>query len=135
MHADLDCVALPERRVPDKGFTLTRRRRVSRALFGAATCDVDRQRVADADPHSHVLPGSVAQRRQNGGLLDQEQPTVSKDADFSSGRAEQSQPYATRDVCVPKTSSASCDQVVFVDQPTDTSLFSDAVLAEVDRFG
>ena len=35
-------------------------------------------------------------------------------------------------VCVPKTSSTSCDQAIFVDQATDASLFSDAVLGEVD---
>jgi hypothetical protein len=29
----------------------------------------------------------------------------------------------------------SCDQVIFVDQATDVSVFSDAVLVEVDRFG
>jgi sugar lactone lactonase YvrE len=36
---------------------------------------------------------------------------------------------------VPKTSSTSCDQAIFVNQATDISLFSDAVLAEVDWFG
>jgi hypothetical protein len=36
---------------------------------------------------------------------------------------------------VPKTSSTSCDQAVFVDQATDMSLFSDAVLVEAGRFG
>jgi hypothetical protein len=36
-------------------------------------------------------------------------------------------------VCRPKTSSASCDQPIFVDQPADASLFSDAVLVEIDR--
>jgi hypothetical protein len=40
-----------------------------------------------------------------------------------------------RDLCVPKTSSESCDQAIFVDQGTGASLFSDAVLAEVDRLG
>jgi hypothetical protein len=34
---------------------------------------------------------------------------------------------------VPKTSSTSCDQAIFVDQATDTSPFTDAVLAEIDR--
>jgi len=38
-------------------------------------------------------------------------------------------------VCVPKTSSTSCDQAIFVDQPADASLFSDAVLAGIDRLG
>jgi hypothetical protein len=38
-------------------------------------------------------------------------------------------------LCVPKTSSTSCDQAIFVDQTTDASLFSDAVLAEIDWLG
>jgi len=38
-------------------------------------------------------------------------------------------------VCVPKTSSTLSDQAVFVDQATDTRLFPDAVLLEIDRFG
>jgi hypothetical protein len=29
----------------------------------------------------------------------------------------------------------SCDQAIFVDQATDASLFTDAVLDEIDRFG
>jgi hypothetical protein len=38
-------------------------------------------------------------------------------------------------LCMPITSSASCHQVIFVDQTIDLSLSSDAVLAEVDRLG
>jgi hypothetical protein len=38
-------------------------------------------------------------------------------------------------LCVPKTSSTSCAQAVLVDQAISTSLFSDAVVVEVDRFG
>ena len=38
-------------------------------------------------------------------------------------------------LCVPKTSSTSCDQVIFVDQATSASLFSNTVLAEVDWLG
>jgi hypothetical protein len=38
-------------------------------------------------------------------------------------------------LCVPITSSTSCHQAIFVDQATDLSLSSDAVLAEVDRLG
>jgi hypothetical protein len=38
-------------------------------------------------------------------------------------------------LCVPKTSSTSCDQVIFVDQATDARLSSDAVLTEIDRLG
>ena len=36
---------------------------------------------------------------------------------------------------VPKISSTSSDQAIFVDQATDASLPSDAVLLKVDRFG
>jgi hypothetical protein len=38
-------------------------------------------------------------------------------------------------LCVPKTSSRSCDQAIFVDQATDAGLFSDVVLLKIDRFG
>jgi hypothetical protein len=38
-------------------------------------------------------------------------------------------------LCVPKTSSTSCDQAVFVDHATGVSASSDAVLIEIDRFG
>ncbi len=41
----------------------------------------------------------------------------------------------TSSLCVPKTSSTSCDQVIFVDQATDARLSSDAVLTEIDRLG
>lgn len=36
---------------------------------------------------------------------------------------------------VPRTSSTSCDQAVFVDQAADASLSSDVVLVEVGWFG
>ena len=36
---------------------------------------------------------------------------------------------------MPKISSVLCDQVIFVDQTTDTSLFSDAVLVEINWLG
>jgi hypothetical protein len=38
-------------------------------------------------------------------------------------------------LCVPKTSSTSGDQAIFVDQAADVSVFSDAVLVEVDTLG
>jgi len=38
-------------------------------------------------------------------------------------------------LCVPKTSSASCDEMVFADQATDTSVLSDPVMVEIDWFG
>src|ERR1039457_1477926 len=38
-------------------------------------------------------------------------------------------------LCVPKTSSKSCDQAIFVNQATDASVSSDAILLKIDRFG
>src|SRR5450631_1334926 len=38
-------------------------------------------------------------------------------------------------LCVPRTSSTSCDQVVFVDWATSASVSSYAVLLKIDRFG
>jgi hypothetical protein len=38
-------------------------------------------------------------------------------------------------VSVPKTSSTSCDQAVFVDQTTDASLSSDPVQVEIGWLG
>ena len=57
--------------------------------------------------------------------------------DFGSWYVKPADWYAAHGVelCVPKTSSASCDQVIFVDQATDVSLPSDVVLLKVDRFG
>ena len=39
------------------------------------------------------------------------------------------------DLWVPRTSSSSRDQAIFVDQATGASLPSDAVLLKIDRFG
>ena len=44
-------------------------------------------------------------------------------------------PMSLPGLCVPKTSSTSCDQAIFVDQTTDASLPSNAVVLKVDRFG
>ena len=43
--------------------------------------------------------------------------------------------YQPGDLCVPKTSSTSCDQAIFADQATGASLSSDAVLTEIDWLG
>jgi hypothetical protein len=40
-----------------------------------------------------------------------------------------------QELCVPKASSTLCNQAVFVDQATNSSLFLDAVVVEIDRFG
>jgi hypothetical protein len=44
-------------------------------------------------------------------------------------------PEALLALWVPRTSSTSCDEAVFVDHATDASVSSDAVLLKVDRFG
>jgi hypothetical protein len=66
-------------------------------------------------------------------------PTSPAGAARQSGDAHHAARHTTAAVpvilCVPKTSSTSCDQAIFIDQSTDTSLFSDAVLIEVDRLG
>jgi len=36
-------------------------------------------------------------------------------------------------MCMPKSSSTPCEQAIFVDQATGTSLFDDAVLIETGR--
>jgi hypothetical protein len=38
-------------------------------------------------------------------------------------------------LCVPNTLSTSCDYAIFVDQATDASVSSDAIMVEVGRFG
>jgi hypothetical protein len=43
--------------------------------------------------------------------------------------------HALDELCVPKTSSTSGDQAMFVDQATDTSRSSGAVPLKIDRFG
>jgi hypothetical protein len=41
----------------------------------------------------------------------------------------------TTALCVPTTSSISCDQVILPDQATDASAFSDAVVVEIGSLG
>jgi hypothetical protein len=43
--------------------------------------------------------------------------------------------FAEQDLWVPKTSSASRDQAIFVDLATGAGVSSHAVLLEIDRFG
>jgi len=43
--------------------------------------------------------------------------------------------YPPTSLWVPRTSSTSCDQAVFVDHATDASVSSDTVLLKIDRFG
>src|ERR1035441_10737768 len=44
-------------------------------------------------------------------------------------------PVGHSGLCVPKTSSTSCDQAIFADQATGASVSSDAVLLKIDRLG
>jgi len=44
-------------------------------------------------------------------------------------------PGPTANLWVPRTSSTSCDQAVFVDHAADASVSSDAVLPKIDRVG
>jgi hypothetical protein len=50
-------------------------------------------------------------------------------------RSSQVRGSGRRERCVPRTLSTSCDQVIFVDQATDASLPSDAVVLKGDWFG
>jgi hypothetical protein len=68
----------------------------------------------------------VAEERLSGSLAVSE---------FTVRAAQEAFAIFPADVCVPKTSSTSCGQAVFVDQATDASLSSDAVLSEIDRLG
>jgi len=38
-------------------------------------------------------------------------------------------------LCVPRTSSTSCDQAVFVDRAADASVSPDVISLKIDRFG
>jgi hypothetical protein len=44
-------------------------------------------------------------------------------------------PVGAPALCVPRTLSTSCDQAVFVDHATDTSVSPDVVSLKIDRFG
>jgi hypothetical protein len=44
-------------------------------------------------------------------------------------------PPAASVLCLPRTSSTSCDQAVFVDHATDASASPDVVSLKIDRFG
>jgi hypothetical protein len=72
-------------------------------------------------------------RRPLGELLCLTEP--GGDPDGSADDAISEAVLLSPDVYVPKTSSASCDQAIFVDQATDANLSCYAVLLKVDRFG
>jgi hypothetical protein len=64
--------------------------------------------------------------------------TGAEEASARQGREAATQPgekRSARILWMPKSSSASCDQAIFVDQPAGTGLSAGAVLVEVDRFG
>jgi hypothetical protein len=90
--------------------------------------DEDPVQELTAQGTDQALADRVHPRRLNGGAQDSGAGGLE---DGVEGRGE-ARPAV---VCVPKTSSTSCDQPIFVDQATDMSLFSDAVQVEVDRLG
>jgi hypothetical protein len=69
--------------------------------------------------------------RLGGWLVLLSRSTASKDLELLVLRHE----VAVLRLCVPKTWSMSCDQVILVDQATDVSLSSDAVPPKIDGFG
>ena len=79
-----------------------------------------------ADPRAYVRLAAIVRQQIIDGTLERGQPAP------SITRLSQEHGYA---LCVPKTSSTSCDQVIFVDQTSDASLSSDVVLLKIDRFG
>ena len=83
--------------------------------------------LADATIRSDVVHLEQLRAWFGGPLRDMEPA----DADAYFGRVMRD----AAKVWVPRTSSTSCDQSVFVDYPTDTGLFSDLVLLKIDRFG
>ena len=87
-------------------------------------------------PHVTVVHGGHATRSTRsaaarGGII--------QDSAYSAVWAEARStvlPDLTLDnLCVPTTSSTSCDQAIFVDQASDVGLFPDAVVVEIDRLG
>ena len=87
---------------------------------------------------THVLlPAWVLARRCDGtAVIGDMLARAARGQGFRSIAAASGVPEDTvRGLCVPKTSSTSCGQAIFVDQATGACLFSDAVLAEVDWLG
>jgi len=88
------------------------------------------RRVGPAGPAYD--PGPRLDPRQAGEGPD---PGKAGGASPGTGPGQAPAPARYRDLWVPRTSSMSCDQAVFVDHATDASVSSDAVLLKIDRLG
>ena len=53
--------------------------------------------IGKADPDSHAGSGPLRERFQNGRVVSEQEPRISKNASFAPGRAEQAQPHLGRD--------------------------------------
>src|ERR1022692_4730924 len=94
-------------------------------------------RLSPIAPHMEERPATNA----SAGISATTQPTITTGAIRRprTHRPPASAPErcesATATLCVPKTSSTSCDHAIFVDQATGANVSSDAVLLKIDRFG
>ena len=112
------------------------------ATVGKSPGTAGERAATHASPPGEGIPGTPSRSRER---------VVSKGASRASPRkfakktprvvmTEGSDVYADfakslLDVCVPITSSTSCDQPIFVDHATDLSMSSDAVQVEIDWLG
>ena len=103
------------------GSSLRFGRLVIAVAIGLMVFGITQVRSAPVDVYPEFTPPAVQIQTEALGL--------------SAAEVEQLITVPLEQVCVPITSSTSCDQAIFVDQATDLSLSSDAVQAEIDRLG
>jgi Cu/Ag efflux pump CusA len=103
------------------GSSLRFGRLVIALAIGLMVFGITQVRSAPVDVYPEFTPPAVQIQTEALGL--------------SAAEVEQLITVPLEQVCVPITSSTSCDQAIFVDQATDLSLSSDAVQAEIDRLG
>jgi Cu/Ag efflux pump CusA len=101
------------------GSSLRFGRLVIAVAIGLMVFGITQVRSAPVDVYPEFTPPAVQIQTEALGL--------------SASEVEQLITVPLEQVCVPITSSTSCDQAIFVDQATDLSLSSDAVQAEIDR--
>jgi len=103
------------------GSSLRFGRLVIAVAIGLMVFGITQVRSAPVDVYPEFTPPAVQIQTEALGL--------------SAAEVEQLITVPLEQVCVPITSSTSCDQAIFVDQATGLSLSSDAVQAEIDRLG
>ncbi len=89
----------------------------------------DRHGRQDHQKPARLRPGPVRRRPESREL------TAARVPQAAMTPAQVTGVIATQRLWVPRTSSMSCDQPVFVDHATDASVPSDAVLLKVGPFG